>query len=204
MVYNDLGTIVDKQINWLSNQYPYLLIHNAIVMPNHVHLLMEIVGDKLALDEMPDIGDDWRVVGTGRDLSVLKNMISRDNVDRSRPVPTLKIKSISELIGAFKTTSSKLIHEAGITDFKWNVHFTIMLLEIKNRTTKSTITSPKILNRGIMMSSGRDRSRPVRFENPKYIGIGELDVTVNLLIHCAFCDLWTGRDLSLPPPKNRH
>ena len=73
MVYNDLGTIVDKQINWLSNQYPYLLIHNAIVMPNHVHLLMEIVGDKLALDEMPDIGDDWRVVGTGRDLWLFRS-----------------------------------------------------------------------------------------------------------------------------------
>ncbi len=123
VVYNDLGTIVDKQINWLSNQYPYLLIHNAIVMPNHVHLLMEIVGNKLSLDELPDVGDDWRVVGTGRDLSVLKNMDSRDNVDRSRPVPTLKIKSISELIGAFKTTSSKLIHETGKTDFKWQRSF---------------------------------------------------------------------------------
>ncbi len=123
MVYNDLGTIFDKQINWLLNQYPYLLIHNAIVMPNHVHLLMEIIGDKLALDELPDVGDDWRVVGAGRDLFVLKNMDSRDNVDRSRPVPTLKIKSISELIGAFKTTSSKLIHETGKTDFKWQRSF---------------------------------------------------------------------------------
>ena len=41
--------------------------------------------------------------------------------DRSRPVPTdaLKTKSLSELIGAFKTTSSKRIREDGFAYFKW-------------------------------------------------------------------------------------
>ena len=43
--------------------------------------------------------------------------------DRSRPVPTGKIKSLSELIGAFKTTSSKLIHQNGYHDFFWQRSF---------------------------------------------------------------------------------
>jgi len=34
-----------------------------------------------------------------------------------------KIKSLSEIIGAFKTTSSKLIHQFGLTDFKWQKSF---------------------------------------------------------------------------------
>jgi len=42
--------------------------------------------------------------------------------DRSRPVPT-KIKPISGVIGAFKTTSSKLIHNRNIIEFHWQRSF---------------------------------------------------------------------------------
>ncbi|RKY35910.1 MAG: hypothetical protein DRP78_04940 [Candidatus Omnitrophota bacterium] len=34
-----------------------------------------------------------------------------------------KIKSLSSLIGAFKTTSSKLIHKNGMFDFTWQRSF---------------------------------------------------------------------------------
>jgi hypothetical protein len=34
-----------------------------------------------------------------------------------------KIKSLSELIGAFKTTSSKLIHQNGLPEFRWQRSF---------------------------------------------------------------------------------
>ncbi len=46
-----------------------------------------------------------------------------DDSDRSRPVPTNHIKSLSSLIGAFKTTSSKLIHQNGLSDFSWQRSF---------------------------------------------------------------------------------
>jgi REP element-mobilizing transposase RayT len=36
---------------------------------------------------------------------------------------SIKIKSLSELMGAFKTTSSKLIHLAGFPDFQWQRSF---------------------------------------------------------------------------------
>lgn len=47
-----------------------------------------------------------KIVGTGRDLSL-----------------QYKIKSLSELIGAFKTTSSKIIHENGLAGFAWQRSF---------------------------------------------------------------------------------
>ena len=52
-------------------------------------------------------------------------LIIQSRRDRSRPVPTdaLKIKSLSELIGAFKTTSSKRIRENGFASFKWQRSF---------------------------------------------------------------------------------
>jgi len=44
-----------------------------------------------------------------------------------RPVPTandtIKIKPLSELIGALKTTSSKWIHRNGFNNFKWQRSF---------------------------------------------------------------------------------
>ena len=46
-----------------------------------------------------------------------------DDTDRSRPVPTHSIKSLSSLIGAFKTTSSKLMHQNGLPDFAWQRSF---------------------------------------------------------------------------------
>jgi REP element-mobilizing transposase RayT len=42
MILNKFGEIAKNQIEWLATQYPYLIIHNSIIMPNHIHILMEI------------------------------------------------------------------------------------------------------------------------------------------------------------------
>jgi putative transposase len=86
MQLNALGTIAHHQWYWLQKQYPYVVLHSFIVMPNHVHGILEIDSDLLS--------------------------------DK-----TIKIKSLSELIGAYKTTSSKQIHLAGKTNFSWQRSF---------------------------------------------------------------------------------
>lgn len=83
MILNDFGEIAERQLEWLQERYSYLFIHNMVVMPNHVHILLEID--------------------------------SRNCSD--------KIKSVSELIGAYKTTTSKLIHLFGNFAFKWQRSF---------------------------------------------------------------------------------
>ena len=98
MVLNEFGEIAKQQILWLEKQYPYLKIPNWMVMPNHVHFLMEIDRGRIS-------------AGTTRDLSVPAES------------PEIKIKSISSLLGAFKTTSSKHIHLAGNEDFAWHRSF---------------------------------------------------------------------------------
>ena len=84
MYLNESGKIVNSQINWLEEQYGYCHVHNAVVMPNHVHILLEI----------------WK----------------SEN-------PDVKVKSLSSLIGAFKTTASKQIHLADNGDFAWQRSF---------------------------------------------------------------------------------
>jgi REP element-mobilizing transposase RayT len=46
-----------------------------------------------------------------------------DNVGNARERSLRKMKSLSELIGAFKTTSSKLIHRTGLLEFQWQKSF---------------------------------------------------------------------------------
>ena len=79
MILNEYGAIAEIQWFWLSEKYPYVILHEFVVMPNHIHGIIEINRD---------------IVRTGRDLSL----------------PQPKIKPLSELIGAYKTTVSKQIH----------------------------------------------------------------------------------------------
>ena len=95
MQLNEFGKIVYERINWLSEQYKYVAIHNFVVMPNHVHIMLEIDS----------------VCKSGLDPSVQL----RDE--------EIKIKSLSSLIGAYKTTSSKIIHECGFLNFAWQRSF---------------------------------------------------------------------------------
>jgi REP element-mobilizing transposase RayT len=90
MILNQWGLIAQRQWEWLFQQYTYIAIDQYIIMPDHIHGIIHI-------------NDIARGVGNGRDRSLHPE----------------KIKSIPELIGAFKTTSSKAIHLSGNPDFKW-------------------------------------------------------------------------------------
>lgn len=117
MVSNKFGKIVEQQLNWLVEQYYYIDLDCQVVMPNHIHLVIEINQN----------------VGAGRDL----------------PLP-VKTKPLSELIGAFKTTSSKLIHQNGLTEFSWQRSFYdhIIRNEISlNKIREYIQTNPKMWER---------------------------------------------------------
>ncbi|GAB1352045.1 hypothetical protein MASR1M12_07760 [Erysipelotrichia bacterium] len=107
MQLNEYGLIVEQQWKWLFDQYDYLKTGEYCVMPNHFHGIIQIT------------------VGNGRDRSLRDGDRSLRDGDRfprdcDRSLHRGgKIKSIPELIGAFKTTSSKLIHIAGNNKFKW-------------------------------------------------------------------------------------
>ena len=84
MYLNKYGEIIRSQWEWLINQYPYLKSHAFVIMPDHVHAVIEIH---------------------------FENQIGS------------KIKSLSEIIGAFKMRSSKEIHLAGAREFQWQRSF---------------------------------------------------------------------------------
>ena len=137
MDLNEFGLIAQNQILWLEKQYPYISLHNSVVMPNHVHILFEIV------------------VGTGRDLS--SNTVKKTGRDLSLP----KIKSVSSLIGAFKTTTSKSIHLAGNYSFSWQRSFHDRIVNDSRKydlINKYITENPKLWSQDIFN----------KFTNPNY------------------------------------
>jgi putative transposase len=102
MNLNEYGEIARRQWNWLSEQYGYVVLHSFVVMPNHIHGIIEI-----------------------NHLRILSS-------------PQIKIKSLSEIMGAYKTTVSKHIHLAGFVDFKWQRSFYEHI--IRNEKSLDTIT----------------------------------------------------------------
>jgi len=114
MILNEYGKIAEKQWYWLGEQYPYVVLHEFRIMPNHMHAIIEIDHTRVPVS----VGTGR--VRTGRDLSVQQKS------------ETIKIKPLSELMGAYKTTVSKQIHLIECTDrsrpvrtmpFKWQRSF---------------------------------------------------------------------------------
>lgn len=97
IILNEYGVIANNQLKWLEVQYPYIERHSYKVMPNHIHAIIEI--------------DSLKV-----------NFIHKADENRANS-ESIKIKSLSQIIGAFKTTSSKLIHETGFDTFAWHRSF---------------------------------------------------------------------------------
>jgi putative transposase len=142
MVLNQHGQIAHDQWAWLVNRYSYVSMHAFVVMPNHVHAVLEInrrlvsKSDQIIAQQTSNSGKTL-VVGTGRpDASgSLQSTDDRQQprfrklypwmrIDGQREAvkPTdqpIKIKPLDQLLGAYKTTTSKFIHLAGLPEFKW-------------------------------------------------------------------------------------
>ena len=119
MKLNGFGKIVGEQWLWLEKQFPFVRLHAYVTMPNHIHGIIEI-GRDLVTPESKRRKPIEYSCGIPIDYGKL---------EAERPV---KIKSLSELIGAFKTTSSKRIHLAGLKDFTWQHSFHDSIIRDKN------------------------------------------------------------------------
>jgi len=130
---NDFGRVVRNQWLWLVDRYKFLKHDEWIIMPDHVHGIMKIeIMDVVGGNGGEGDGENGREGdgGNGRDRSVqngenmaIRSVQNGENMAIRSVQNKNKIKSISELIGAFKTTSSKMIHDLGFLDFRWHKSF---------------------------------------------------------------------------------
>jgi hypothetical protein len=125
MKLNEIGEIVRKQWLWLQDNFPNIRLDEWIIMPNHLHGIIEINFDKLPIKNNDIVDKDGIIVGNGRDGKIFGNDSTVGNVlERSlRNRVNTKILPLYRIIGAFKTTSSKFIHQNGMMDFAWQKSF---------------------------------------------------------------------------------
>ncbi len=81
VILSEWGHIVSETWEWIPSRYPYVDLDDSVVMPDHLHGILII------------------------------NPVFRRGVSRNAPTEPPKIKPLGQLIGAFKTVSTKKINE---------------------------------------------------------------------------------------------
>jgi len=96
MLLNDLGKIVNECWFDLSNHYKHCKLDEFVIMPNHVHGIIEIINNEYYKTAVS--------VGNG-----------------FKPFPT--IHGLSEIVRGFKTFSSRKINKLQNNYFQWQKSF---------------------------------------------------------------------------------
>ena len=93
VVLSDVGGIVAESWQWLAERHPYVALDVWVVMPNHLHGII--------------------VINDGEPHGDMDTSRSRGASRRAPTVigPPLKRKPLGQLIGAFKTVSTKRINQ---------------------------------------------------------------------------------------------
>jgi len=135
MRLSENGNIANKQWIWLKDQFPYIDLISYIVMPDHVHGIIHINTDfyyKIEGEGQNAGNSQNENVGNGRDRSL-------QSIRQNPTIQTIpKIKPLTELIGAYKTTVSKRIPLHGDVMFRWQKSFHDHIIR-NNQSLKSII-----------------------------------------------------------------
>jgi putative transposase len=174
----------------LAEQYPYVVLHEFIVMPNHMHGIIEINRNAVGTGRDLSANAKDAIVGTGRDLSGninndhigtgrdlsgnvnnnhirkghdVSGNVNNNHIRTGHDLSLQKIKSLSELMGAYKTTVSKQIHLAGYMEFAWQRSFHDHIIRDEKsyeRISNYIIDNPKtwVKDKFFNVGTGRDLS----------------------------------------------
>ena len=102
LVLNEAGKMVEMEWLALSERFPAIRLHEYIVMPNHFHGIIEIVGSPLVGDHQNEKGQPQGIAPT----------FPPGTAPTPPPgtAPTSQKKTVGEIMGAFKSiTTGKYI-----------------------------------------------------------------------------------------------
>ncbi len=124
MVVNEVGKIANECWMEIPKHFPHVVLHEHIVMPNHVHGIVEIIRES---DELPGIGT--------------RHGVSRPNINKfGNPIPG----SISVVINQYKSSVKRWCNKNGHPYFRWQSRFHDHI--IRNEQSYCTISEYIINN----------------------------------------------------------
>ncbi len=107
MVLNEIGQHVEKYWLEIPVHFPNTILHEYIVMPNHVHGIVEIVGTN---DDL-NVGANNHLPGVNNHLSDMTNNHLPGVSDRAKDISPLRgtSKTIGSIVRGFKIGVTKYI-----------------------------------------------------------------------------------------------
>ena len=115
MQLSNIGVLADVFWYEIKNHTKNVELHQFVVMPNHVHGVLEIVGKR------DDVSDDTNVdtdVDTSVETMHVVETMHASSLQQISPKPG----SVSRIIGAYKSAVTKHAHRLGY-DFEWQSRF---------------------------------------------------------------------------------
>ena len=116
MRLSEIGKILLKELNGISSHYPYIEILQFVIMPNHLHLLVDVIDS-----ESDNIVDSAQIVRSGerqaaaRCVPTLEERFAKDL--RARRLPKLSV-----FVRGLKSAVSKQVHQID-RDFAWQPRY---------------------------------------------------------------------------------
>ena len=104
---NQYGSIICQEIYKTPLIRKNVIIDEFVVMPNHIHLILEINNTLLNNGSRRDEAPPRLYIG------------EHPNMSRISPKPN----SLSSIIGSLKSIITKQIHQNGLIDFQWQSRF---------------------------------------------------------------------------------
>jgi putative transposase len=115
MVLNEYGKIVQQELLQIPVRFFNVVLDKFVVMPNHIHIIIAIVGNGLD-HSVNDQGTDNRNTYQNIDnRNTYQNIDNRNTqTERSRPFPT-----IPKILGLYKSGAARIIHKMDMKIIVW-------------------------------------------------------------------------------------
>ena len=132
MQLSEIGNILLKELNGISSHYPYIEILQFVIMPNHLHLLVEVIESDTINHTDPIVrSDDCSPIVRSDDRNPIVR--SDDRQDAARCVPTMedrfaeelrakRLPKLSVFVRGLKSAVSKQAHQID-KSFAWQSRY---------------------------------------------------------------------------------
>jgi REP element-mobilizing transposase RayT len=115
MILNDAGKMIENEWLNLENRFPNIELHEFIVMPNHFHGILKIVGAALAVAQSTPVRA--ALVDAQSTLAVAQNEMETQTIE-GQPQGIAPTKTIGDMMGAFKSITT-VEYIRGVKNLGW-------------------------------------------------------------------------------------
>lgn len=117
MNLNDAGKMVFDEWNKLPERFPNIQLHAYIVMPNHFHAILEIVGATLVVAQNEVVTQNEINTETGQPQGIAPTKSSTKSSTESQ-IGNIKEKTLGNIIGAFESINT-VEYIRGVKNNNW-------------------------------------------------------------------------------------